>query len=84
MAVTPIMALNGYMGAEFSKGLSVEDAESHKEANLMAGDAILNHKTVASFANEKILVAHFKDLLERPKKKAIRRAHLVGVVYGFS
>jgi ATP-binding cassette subfamily B (MDR/TAP) protein 1 len=48
----PFMAIAGYMGAVFQKGLSVESEHSHKFANILAGDAIMNYRTVASFANE--------------------------------
>ena len=44
------MVISGYMGAKFQQGLSVESENSHKFANLLAGDAIMNYRTVASFA----------------------------------
>lgn len=38
------------MNAKIQAGITVESDETSKEANMLAGDAILNYRTVASFA----------------------------------
>jgi ABC transporter transmembrane region len=53
-------------------------------ANLLVGDAINNYRTVASFAQEELLVKDFKKLLDEPSKALTRKAHLMGLGYGFS
>lgn len=45
-------------------GLTDKANDLTKEADLLAGDAISNFKTVQSFANEDMLVAKYKELLE--------------------
>lgn len=50
----------------------------------MAGDAISNYRTVASFAHEEKVVNDFSIMLENPKKLAISNAHKIGIIYGFS
>lgn len=71
MGITPFMAISGYMGAKFQQGLSVESDNSHKYANLLAGDAIMNYRTVASFAHEKQIIKDYSSLLEAPRKAAV-------------
>ena len=57
------MGFLGYMNAKFQKGFSVDSEDELKLADLLAGDAILNYKTVASFAHEDKLVKDYLNLL---------------------
>jgi ATP-binding cassette subfamily B (MDR/TAP) protein 1 len=50
----------------------------------LAGDAIMNYRTVASFANEEKLVNDYIRLLEGQKEQSIREAHWIGITYGLS
>ena len=84
MGITPFMAISGYMGAKFQQGLSVESDNSHKYANLLAGDAIMNYRTVASFAHEQQIIKDYSSLLEAPRKAAVLQANKIGGAYGFS
>lgn len=52
LACTPFMIISGVMNAKFQAGLSSDSDDASKEANLLAGDAILNYRTVASFGYE--------------------------------
>jgi ABC-type transport system involved in Fe-S cluster assembly fused permease/ATPase subunit len=52
LACVPLMVLSGAMQAKFQQGLSDNSNEAMKEANMLAGDSIINYRTVASFANE--------------------------------
>ncbi len=49
----------------------------------MAGDAIANYKTVASFANEEEIIGDYDKLLSGPVKRSIKQAHVVGFLFGF-
>jgi len=64
--------------------MSSDSDAASKEANLLAGDSILNYRTVASFANEDQIVNDFARLLEEPVKIAIKKCHIIGFVFGFS
>ena len=55
-----------------------------KEANLLISDAISNYKTVASFGNQHILVDILKEKLEPSVKSGIVKAHIAGVLFGYS
>jgi ATP-binding cassette subfamily B (MDR/TAP) protein 1 len=52
LAMSPVMMFGGAMGAKYQKGLSVSTDAASKDANLLAGDALSNFKTVISFARE--------------------------------
>jgi hypothetical protein len=44
----------------------------------------MNYRTVASFAHEEKIVDDYRQMLEGPKSQAIKEAHWIGIVYGFS
>ncbi len=43
-----------------------------KDANLLAGDAIINYRTVASFANEDQILKDYDRMLEGPVQVAVK------------
>lgn len=51
---------------------------------MLAGDAILNYKTVASFAHDEIIVSEYEKYLEGPLKKITRKAHCIALAFGYS
>ena len=53
-------------------------------AYLLAGDAILNYRTVAGLGNEDIIIEQYDKYLDTPVKKASKRAHYAGIAFGFS
>ena len=64
--------------------MSTDTDSAIKDANLLAGDSIINYRTVASFANEDQIVNDFSRLLDGPVNIAIKKCHLIGFVFGFS
>jgi ABC-type transport system involved in Fe-S cluster assembly fused permease/ATPase subunit len=62
----------------------MDNEGNSKLADLLAGDAIINYKTVASFANEDKIVNDYLSLLQGPKAIAIKKAMMIGFAYGFS
>lgn len=84
LACCPLMALSGAMNAKFQKGMSNDSDEEMKAANLLAGDSIINYRTVASFANEDQILADFGKLLDGPLKVATSKCHAIGLIFGFS
>lgn len=78
------MMLGGIMNAKFQAGLSENSDAASKDANLLAGDAIINYRTVASFGYEDQLVKDFSRLLDGPRLIATRKSHIIGLVFGFS
>ena len=49
-------------------------------------DVILNYKTVISFGEKNIdsILERYVSLLEEPKRKKIRNAHLAACAFGYS
>jgi hypothetical protein len=46
--------------------MSADTDAASKDATLLAGDSIINYRTVASFANEDLIVSDFASLLDEP------------------
>jgi ATP-binding cassette subfamily B (MDR/TAP) protein 1 len=72
------------MGAKRAAGLGDAQDDTQSQANILAGDAIMNYRTVASFAHEEKLVGDFRNLLAAPIGKVVRASHWTGIVYGLS
>lgn len=51
---------------------------------MLAGDAISNYKTVASFAREDQIVKDYDRMLEDSCNAGMRMAHIIGLLFGFS
>jgi ABC-type transport system involved in Fe-S cluster assembly fused permease/ATPase subunit len=60
------------------------DEEAFKDANLLAGDSILNYRTIASFAHDEVIINQYDAYLEIPLKKATKDAHFIAISFGFS
>lgn len=84
LGCVPFMVLGGVMNAKFQQGMSNDSDTAMKEANLLAGDSIINYRTVASFANEDQILRDYSLMLEGPVRVAKRKSHLIGVIFGFS
>lgn len=84
LACVPFMMLGGSINAKFQAGMSNVDEGAYKNANLLAGDAILHYRTVASFANDDKLVAKYDEYITGPAKTNIKKAHCIGISFGFS
>ena len=84
LGCVPFMIVGGAMNAKFQKGMSADSNDAMKDANLLAGDSIINYRTVASFANEDSIIRDFDAMLDAPVKAATKRSHLMGVSFGFS
>lgn len=64
--------------------MSASSDAASKDANLLAGDALLNYKTVVSFAREEQLIKDYERLLQGPVDIAKRKAHSISLIFGFS
>ena len=51
---------------------------------MLAGDAILNYRTVASFGTEDQLIADYDRLLDGPLRVAVSKCHVIGLAFGFT
>ncbi len=66
LGCVPFMVAGGSVNAKFQAGMSDYDESSYKDANLLAGDAILNYRTVASFGHDYIIVKEYERYIDFP------------------
>lgn len=59
----PFMVIAGAVNAKFSQNKLLSGASLSQEATLLAGDAINNYRTVASFANEEAIVQKYEEMI---------------------
>ncbi len=51
---------------------------------MLAGDSILNYRTVASFGHDNLIVNEYDRLVEEPLKTSVKKAQCIGFWFGFS
>ena len=84
LGCVPFMVVGGAINTKFQSGYSNIDEEAYKDANLLAGDSILNYRTVASFGHDNLLVKEYDVLTEGPVKTSVKKAQCIGFWFGFS
>jgi ABC-type transport system involved in Fe-S cluster assembly fused permease/ATPase subunit len=75
------------MGGSLAAKIEKQDMVANKDAtnaDLLASDAIMNYRTVASFGLSNMISSDYNKLMEKPFKLSLRSAHISGVVYGYS
>tara|TARA_B110000285_G_C14842273_1_gene475915 strand:- start:540 stop:731 length:192 start_codon:yes stop_codon:yes gene_type:complete len=63
MFLMPFMAIAGAITAKLKKSQVGAAGGLGQEANLLAGDAINNYRTVASFANEEAIISKYEEII---------------------
>mmetsp|Transcript_50149 Transcript_50149/g.68521 ORF Transcript_50149/g.68521 Transcript_50149/m.68521 type:complete len:100 (-) Transcript_50149:511-810(-) len=61
-----------------------DEIKALKEAEVLASDCILNHKTVASFGYDNVILNEYYAYLSGSIAKKIRASHCEGLSNGFS
>jgi ATP-binding cassette subfamily B (MDR/TAP) protein 1 len=84
LACVPFIIFGGLINAKLHSGMSEFDDKAYKDANLLAGDAILNFRTVAGLSADKAIVKTYDDYIEIPCRAAVRKANCIGFWFGFS
>lgn len=68
----------------FMKGYGVDLNKAYLKANMLAGEAVSNIRTVAAFCSEqKVLDLYSRELI-KPSKSSFRRGQAAGIFYGVS
>ena len=66
------------------KGFGGNLSKAYLKANMLAGDAVSNIRTVAAFCSEeKVLHLYAQELVE-PSKRSFKRGQIAGIFYGVS
>lgn len=68
----------------FMQGYGGNLSKAYLKANMLAGEAVSNIRTVAAFcAEEKVLDLYARELVE-PSKLSFTRGQIAGIFYGIS
>ncbi|EPS64351.1 hypothetical protein M569_10429, partial [Genlisea aurea] len=84
MATYPLI-ISGHISEKlFMKGYGLDLDKAYLKANMLAGEAVSNIRTVAAFcAEEKVLDLYENELVE-PSNSSFRRGQAAGIFYGVS
>jgi ABC-type multidrug transport system fused ATPase/permease subunit len=74
LACVPFMMFGGMINSRLHAGMSSFDDKAYKDANLLAGDAILNFRTVAGLSADKSIVKTYDAYIDIPTRAAIRKS----------
>lgn len=84
LAIAPIMMISAAINSKVKAGSLVNIDKSGAKTYSMVSDAIINYATVASFANEAVLIEKFKQSLKGKLDKEIKKCYVSGALFGFS
>lgn len=64
------------------KGYGGNLNKAYLKANMLAGEAVSNIRTVAAFCSEEKVIDLYAHELAQPSKSAFRRGQMTGLFYG--
>ncbi|KAL6550538.1 (ABC) transporter [Orobanche minor] len=84
IATYPLI-ISGHISEKlFMKGYGLDLNKAYLKANMLAGEAVSNIRTVAAFCSEeKVLDLYARELID-PSKSSLRRGQAAGIFYGVS
>uniref|UniRef100_A0A2P2K8X3 Uncharacterized protein MANES_15G186400 n=3 Tax=Rhizophora mucronata TaxID=61149 RepID=A0A2P2K8X3_RHIMU len=84
IAMYPLI-ISGHISEKFfMQGYGGNLSKAYLKANMLAGEAVSNIRTVAAFcAEEKVLKLYAEELVE-PSKRSFNRGQIAGIFYGIS
>lgn len=59
-------------------------SKAYLRANMLAGEAVSNIRTVAAFCSEEKVLDFYASELVEPSKDSFRRGQIAGIFYGVS
>ncbi|KAK8968612.1 ABC transporter B family member 11 [Platanthera guangdongensis] len=84
LGLIPLIGLNSWAQMVFMKGFSANAKIIYEKASQVAGDAVGNIRTVASFTAEEKVLELYAQKSEGPRKAGIRQAVINGTGIGIS
>jgi ATP-binding cassette subfamily B (MDR/TAP) protein 1 len=84
LGITPIMILSGAINAKVKAGNLIDIERSDIKTNSLVSDSVLNYTTVASFANEHVLIDKYRANLLVGVNKEVKKCYISGFLFGFS
>ncbi|XP_021768214.1 ABC transporter B family member 2-like [Chenopodium quinoa] len=84
LSMYPLIISGHFSEKLFMQGYGGNLSKAYLGANMLAGEAVSNIRTVAAFcAEEKVLDLYDRELIE-PSKRAFKRGQIAGIFYGVS
>ncbi|XP_021852346.1 ABC transporter B family member 2 isoform X1 [Spinacia oleracea] len=84
LSMYPLIISGHFSEKLFMQGYGGNLSKAYLGANMLAGEAVGNIRTVAAFcAEQKVLDLYDRELLE-PSKRAFKRGQIAGIFYGVS
>ncbi|XP_026454965.1 ABC transporter B family member 2-like isoform X1 [Papaver somniferum] len=82
MALYPLLVTSHISEKLFMKGYGGNLNKAYLKANMLAGEAVSNIRTVAAFCSEEKVIDLYAHELAQPSKSAFRRGQMTGLFYG--
>ena len=68
----------------FMKGYGGNLSKAYLKANMLAGEAVSNIRTVAAFCSEEKVLDLYSQQLVEPSRRSFTRGQIAGLYYGLS
>nr|DAD17830.1 TPA_asm: hypothetical protein HUJ06_019293 [Nelumbo nucifera] len=82
LATFPLIVSGHISEKLFMKGYGGDLNKAYLKANMLAGEAVGNIRTVAAFCSEDKVIDLYARELDEPSKHAFRRGQVAGILYG--
>eukprot|EP00331_Platyophrya_macrostoma_P007656 CAMPEP_0176430740 /NCGR_PEP_ID=MMETSP0127-20121128/14418_1 /TAXON_ID=938130 /ORGANISM="Platyophrya macrostoma, Strain WH" /LENGTH=1373 /DNA_ID=CAMNT_0017812657 /DNA_START=12 /DNA_END=4133 /DNA_ORIENTATION=+ len=84
LALSPIMILSGKLQADFMAGFAAKTDEAYSGSSIFVMESLTNMRTVSALGKEHEILALFSHALEKPKKEALKKGFVSGLMFGIS
>ncbi|XP_068649595.1 ABC transporter B family member 10-like [Aristolochia californica] len=84
LATYPLLVSGHISEKLFLQGYGGNLSKSYLKANMIAGEAVSNIRTVAAFCSEDKVMDLYMQELKAPSKRSFRRGQIAGVFFGIS
>ncbi|KAF9605325.1 hypothetical protein IFM89_015980 [Coptis chinensis] len=84
MATYPLLVSGHISEKLFMKGYGGNLSKTYLKANMLAGEAVSNIRTIAAFCAEEKIIDLYANQLKDPSKRSLRRGQIAGIFYGVS
>ncbi|RDX99582.1 ABC transporter B family member 10, partial [Mucuna pruriens] len=79
------LVISGHISEKlFMKGYGGNLSKAYLKANMLAGEAVSNIRTVAAFCSEEKILDLYANELVDPSKRSFQRGQIAGIFYGIS
>ncbi|XP_057763469.1 ABC transporter B family member 2-like [Arachis stenosperma] len=84
LATYPLIICGHISEKLFMKGYGGNLSKAYLKANMLAGEAVSNIRTVAAFCSEEKVLDLYANELVDPSKRSFQRGQIAGIFYGIS